>query len=260
LSKGLKVVRSSNLLVDQEHGSVIKYIPPLKFENEVLANKSAYLLGEKSGLFYVPRILEENREQSWIKFEYIPGLTPLVDFLRSGDARLSELLKKNGEILSFVHDNLHLGKIDPIPDWFDCEGRHVFLHGDFNLINTQYDIQNRRIVILDWSLSPIMGTSGNWGVYYFDVAWMINTIFVFPPYMKFDYKYRKDLSDVFLKSYLLSSNNQFDPGKFKKLGKSLLVHLRKSVFKAYGVRLLRQVVNRCYFPHYLDHLEMDGEK
>jgi tRNA A-37 threonylcarbamoyl transferase component Bud32 len=260
LSKGLIVAKPTNIWIDREHGFITKYILPHKFEDEFLASKAGQTIGEASGLFYSPKIFEYNRDQSWIKFEFIPGLTALGNFLSSKDVQLFELLKKAGLILGFIHDNLYLEKINPIPKWFDCEGRHVFLHGDFNLSNIQYDHQNNRIVIIDWSLSPRIRETGNWGVCYFDVVWMINSIFTFPPYMKFDYEYRKDLADAFFESYLQSSGNKLDTHKFNRLGKKLYFYNLKSGINEYGLKFVKQILNRSYLPYYLDHLAGSKKK
>jgi len=259
LPKGLIVAGSTNVQIDREHGFIKKYILPQKFEDEFSASKSGQAIGEASGLFYSPKVLEYNRDQSWIKFEYIPGLAALRSFFPSQDPQLFELLKKVGVILDYIHNNLHLEKVHPIPDRFDCEGKHVVLHGDFNSLNILYDHQNNRIVIIDWSLSPLIRGTGNWGVCYFDVAWMINSIFASPPFMKFDYPYRKDLADVFIKSYLQSSDNKFDINKLNRIGKKLYFYLLKSAFNNYGLKSLAQVLNRSCSPYYLDHLEVDIE-
>jgi len=249
-----------NIQIDREHGFIKKYILPQTIEEEFLASKAGQAIGETSGFFYSPKVLEYNRDQSWIKFEYIPDLTPLRSFLPSQDPQLFELLKKVGVILDYIHDNLHLEKINPIPERFDCEGRHVFLHGDFNLTNILHDSQNNRIVIIDWSLTHYIRGTGNWGIDYFDIAWMINAIFASAPYMEFDYHYRKNLADVFLKSYFLSSDEKCDIHKLNRLGKKLYFYLLQSAFNTYGLKFVKQILNRSYFPYYLDHLKADIEK
>ncbi|KPL77317.1 hypothetical protein ADN00_09320 [Ornatilinea apprima] len=217
---------------------------------EIASSISAYSLAKRSGLFSVPEVLEFDLEANEIVFEYIQNISPVGSLLHHlGDEKLAEIFFRVGQILRYIHLSLEpdCGRY-LIPKSIDFEGWKTFLHGDFNLINVQYDLLRDHIVILDWSLTPLLKKSANWGTHFWDIAWMINSIFCSPPYLTNDYLYRKMLAESFLLGYQQNSSNVIDKKAFSLYCQNVFeLFLKKFQQRTDFLHQIVQLPNRFMF-------------
>src|SRR5690606_3447657 len=71
-----------------------------------------------------------------------------------------------------------------------------------NLENVQYDAIKDRLVVIDWSLSPlVISGRGTFGPIEWDVSWFIRSIFMTRPYHGLDLRLRRRAADLFLLTY-----------------------------------------------------------
>ena len=194
----------SQVLIDPVKSIVFKKIfDSDHFSLEVETTKAALTTAAKTGAFAVPQILAVDKRENVICFEYIPSLTPLSGLLeQAGSTESSTIMKRVGNALAAIHTGQMVNrKTIPIPIHFTNHSTQSYLHGDFNLANIQIDPATDRIVVLDWAFTPLGNQTGNWGPVYWDLAWMLNSIFTFPPFWGAGYRGRLSLADNFLKAY-----------------------------------------------------------
>jgi len=142
-------------------------------------------IGKESGLFYVPRVLDFDREKGVLELERLNGLVTLLQLARDKDTRLLELLGKAGRALAVVHEQLVLPenmKYGLPPEWMDSLDENVFIHGDFTIDNMCLHTPSDQLVILDWSTAPLLGRTPSFGSRYFDILWFASRIFDSAPY------------------------------------------------------------------------------
>jgi hypothetical protein len=243
-------------IVDKDRRILKKYISLESFEYELSASSAAYSVAKASGLFYVPKILEYNSEELWVDFEYLPALIPLGQYVYSRNPQLLVLMEQAGVILSIIHKTLHLNKKKTLPGILNCDGQQVFIHGDFNLTNVQYDLFSKKIVVIDWALTPRANMVCNWGSPYFDIAWMVNSLFYDLPWLRFDYQFRTHLAKIFLESYKKSSIYTFSNDHLRNLGKKIYWLMLKTDLKQDRlIDFLLQIYNRNSLLYFLISLK-----
>lgn len=182
------------------------------FELELKTTLAARKVATESGLFYVPKILDVDFKDNSIVFEYLPSLIPLSVFLYTpSKSTLLRYVEQAGTILSTIHSFLNVDDTKVfIPIKFSGGSPLSFLHGDYTLNNVQLDCSCGKIVILDWALTPLVRPPGNWGPVYWDISWMLNSIFISSPYLDANFNERKLLADCFIRSYQQRSSFNLD--------------------------------------------------
>ncbi len=190
-------------------------------------------IGRESGLFYVPRVLDFDRNKGVLELERLKGLVTLLRLAINKDARLLELANRAGWALAVIHEQLVLPdkiKYHLPPGWIapDSNGgplprlasgdagagpdRNVFIHGDFASVNVCLHEASGRLVILDWSAAPIVGRTPTFGSQYFDILWFVACMFRSATGMRFTRWNAEMVADVFLRSYARKSLQDISDG------------------------------------------------
>ncbi|MBN2592791.1 MAG: phosphotransferase [Sedimentisphaerales bacterium] len=157
---------------------------PDTLATEAAKTAKAYEIGRDCGLFYVPKIINFNAKAGVLEFERLDGIITLLDMAARQDQRLFELLKKTGQALAVIHENLILPaqmKHELPAEWVACSGDNVFIHGDFAGFNLCFDESTGRLVILDWSSAPLLRNVATYGSRFFDIIWFVIFIFYGAP-------------------------------------------------------------------------------
>jgi len=196
-----------NIIIDLKNNTFLKRVSTDNILLEIESSTFAYHVSQKTNLFKVPNILDYNKKEGWIKFEFINNIHPLKDVLHNHN-ELVELIPKIGKCLAFIHNNFQLNEKVELPleiNLPDQKNSFVFLHGDFNLNNVQYRVCDKEIFIIDWALTPLFPKSANWGTFYWDICWMINSIIAEYPLNFYRNKYREQLAILFIINYMKHS-------------------------------------------------------
>lgn len=221
----------------------IKHVSAGRINLEIEKTIKAYELSSTTNSFRVPKIVDYNLLEGWIGFEYFPQLSPLHTFFKN-ESQMADLIKRAGFCLGLIHNNLVLDEKDRVGLPGDAllgglNNESAFLHGDFNLINVQYDSSVDQLVILDWSLSPYLEKDANWGPIYWDVGCMVRAILTMPLYYSNQGKMRSRMADIFLDSYIMHSNYKIKPKDFSRYCDQL--------FKLFSSKIM---VNRNWYLYY----------
>jgi len=208
-----------SITIDRNKNQVLKKDESGKIELEVKMTKHACELSKTSGLFHVPHVLDYNCQEGWILFEYVPNIQPLYKFIVD-QPLMSELSARLGKSIAFIHNNLKLSENEArvLPDDLNKPDRSdgkAFIHGDFNLVNVQYNKEHDQLVILDWSFTTLIDQTCNWGGIFWDLGWMTQSIITVPPFYFFRNSFRMEITELFLEHYRKNSNFDFDPDEFK---------------------------------------------
>ncbi len=142
-----------------------------------------YEIGQRTGLFKSPRVIDFDKQKGVLVLEYIHGLSSIREVAR-GKYDPDSLGEKVGKCLAVIHNELklpiHMRK--ELPPEFALGGQNVFLHGDFNTTNVCVSENNDSTTILDWQMTDMHGGNATYGSNYFDITSFINTSFSKPFY------------------------------------------------------------------------------
>ncbi len=245
-----------DVMIDFKHRVVTKQGPSDIIALEERMTKEAYKLSCRCKEFIVPKVLSYDPSDCKIELEFIDNLVPVYKFL-SDNSRMKKIAAKLGKSLAIIHNELSLDSeyIVRLPsslDIVDSRESDAFLHGDFNPSNVQINMNDDSLVILDWSLTPLICTQSNYGPRYWDVTWMINGLFVFEPYKIIsNYNQRKQFADVFLENYLNLTNYKLDFNDLTKyISRVYKIFLQKAKNRYNWYQFLRQVGARRCFNNY----------
>ena len=89
-------------------GIARKQVPRELLKIELEKTKQSRLIGEKTGLFYVPEIIGFNEKQSTIDFEYLDELITVQEVAIYNNPKLLDIYTRIGAALVAIHDNLVL--------------------------------------------------------------------------------------------------------------------------------------------------------
>ena len=164
-----------------EDKTIVKSGNPGLIRVEVEKTRRASRIGEETGLFRVPKILDFDETRGVVVFERIFGIEPLVRAARWG-RQYEELGGRLGASLAAIHGGLSLPSdmIIRLPEDFAHEGHDVFLHGDFGVKNICLDRESSSLVILDWQFTDAHGGTATYGSRYFDIIWFVNNLLWVP--------------------------------------------------------------------------------
>ena len=192
---------------------VIKIADPKLMRIEVEKTVRAHQIGQTSGLFRVPKVLDYDDAAGRATFELILDTKKLRSAITSEAASLP-LMKMAAEALAIVHKDLTLPENMKVvlPDEYHLPGNEVFIHGDFGLGNVCVSADSRNLVIFDWQATQKLNVTATYGTRYFDVMWFIYNLFHRPVGSE---RYRiaapaAPLARVFLAHYLETSNYSGD--------------------------------------------------
>lgn len=194
-------------------GIARKLVPRDLLKIELEKTKRSRLIGETTGLFYVPEIIAFNEQQSTIDFEYLNELHTVQEVAISNDPQLLDIFTRIGAALFAIHDNLVLPeemKKNLPNEWMCSEQDNVFLHGDFTAHNICFHKASNRIVIVDWSTADFLGGQHTYGSRYFDITWFIYFMFHFLP-ARFIIRWNaKSMADAFIEGYTGDVQDRLD--------------------------------------------------
>lgn len=141
-------------------------------------------IGEASGLFTVPRLLDFDDVTGKLTMEWIPGLTGLRR-ARLNRPDLVNFTYMVGRSLAAVHAKLDLPfgpRTSLAPPWAS-NVRRCFIHGDVSTENVCYSSANPgKPVLIDWQTTARHGGEATYDTGYFDVAWFMSNLFHVPFY------------------------------------------------------------------------------
>ena len=161
-------------------------------------------IGENCGLFTVPRVARLDAEAEVLEFERLRELSTLLDLAVRKDDRLPQMLKKAGQALAVIHEELTLPeemKYAMPTEWMDPADENVFIHGDFACINVCFHEPSGELVVLDWSAAPMAGRTPTFGSRYFDILLFISSLFMGAPCVRVLGWNAAAMSQAFLKGY-----------------------------------------------------------
>ncbi|MCK4624721.1 MAG: hypothetical protein KAV00_05370 [Phycisphaerae bacterium] len=158
---------------------MIKTDHPERMRVEVEKSRRAYEIGQASGLFRVPRVLQFDETTGKATFERYHGIKPTSDIIAfSKDSK--DLLVTLGKALATIHKELVLPDDMRIPLPPECSlpgETDVFFHGDFTCTNVCLKDCEEKLIILDWQMAPRYGGLATYGTRYFDLVWFVIQIF-----------------------------------------------------------------------------------
>ncbi|MCA9061897.1 MAG: polysaccharide biosynthesis C-terminal domain-containing protein [Planctomycetaceae bacterium] len=167
----------SRILLFAPH-SVTKLSAADNLTAEIERTQAFCTIGEESGLFRVPRILEHDGARR-IRFERLKNTTTLWQHLQQ-HATDDHIIKLAGGALAAIHQRYHVppqrqqnlpSKWLPAPSVRDIP---VGIHGDYNLFNLLVDpARPASLIITDCATSDMCGGMASVGPWTFDVAWFI---------------------------------------------------------------------------------------
>jgi len=172
-----RIVRKTSISFSERY--VTKMDDPALMRIEVKKHRQGCNIGRRTGLFYVPRIIDYDVSSGVAKFERLHRLKSLkwmLAYRRSCDG----LIKKLAMSLAMIHKELLLPRdmaVRIAPEIRLSGKSEVFLHGDYSLWNVFIDQQNGNLVILDWQMTPLFHRVGSYGTRYFDLVWFVYGLF-----------------------------------------------------------------------------------
>jgi len=172
----VRLRKKANLTV--QAGTIEKTDAPERLRVEVEKTMRAFDIGQRTGLFRVPELVEYDELRGVAAFEKLAHLVSIRQELTFGSDHQS-VTERTARALAAVHDLLELPEemTLSLPDELREEGNAVFLHGDFSFNNVFLDARSGELVILDWQMTKIHGGAATYGTRYFDVVWFINNLF-----------------------------------------------------------------------------------
>lgn len=172
----VRIRKKANLAVQAE--TIEKTDAPERMRVEIEKTTRAFDIGQRTGLFRVPKVVEYDEHRGVAAFEILSHLVSIRQKLTFGSDQQS-VAERTARALAAVHDLLELPEEMTIslPDELREEGNAVFLHGDFSFNNVFLDTRSDELVILDWQMTKIHGGAATYGTRYFDVVWFINNLF-----------------------------------------------------------------------------------
>ena len=199
-------------------GVARKSVPRDLLKIELEKTKRSRLIGEKTGHFYVPEVIEFNEQDSTIDFEYLNELNTVQEMAISNSPQLLDIFIRIGAALFAIHDNLVLPddmKKNLPNEWMYSDEDNVFLHGDFTAHNICFHKASNRIIILDWSTADFLGGRHTYGSRYFDITWFIYFMYHFLPAKSIARWDAKGMADAFIDGYTTTGQARLELSAFR---------------------------------------------
>ncbi len=212
-----------NVIIDYKKKVVTKTGSPEVIGLEAKMTEKAYELSCISKTFRVPKVLCHDYSMGILKLELIENIRPISTLLQNRK-KFKKIISITGECLAYIHDELSLQEESVFRFTKEKnieidEESNAFIHGDFDVYNVQYDFIDESVVILDWSLSPLMDSLANYESRYWDISWMVGTIFQCRPY-NFNIFSRSNergyFANIFLDTYFKNSRYKINPEQLSK--------------------------------------------
>lgn len=190
---------------------------PDLLEIEHAKTKQAIEIGDQSGLFYVPRILNFDAEKGILDFEKLEGLKTIQQVASENSYQIKLIMDRLGRSMAIVHENMVLPEsmTNKLPTyWLGSSDDNVYIHGDLTGHNVCFQENNDRLVILDWSSAPILGCYHTFGSRYFDISWFISFMFYYLPAKRILTWHARMMANSFLTGYTDEAKHKLNSEKF----------------------------------------------
>jgi len=192
--------------------TVVKVQEPEASRRERLRTIAGGKVGERSGLFVVPRVLAFDDAAGNIVFERLQ-LTWLREAL-ADSSKSMELAGRAATALAAIH-----GQMQPPPGATVSSAREtaalrprdpVPLHGDFGMRNVFYLADSDRLAIIDWSNAEWTGFEADLGPAEVDIAVFLMSLFQRRLFGPWPIARRHDVAYHFLATYAAASPRGVD--------------------------------------------------
>jgi len=246
------------VIIDIRKNRVVKSGPSEVLELEFLMTNKAYAVSRNHEKFRVPKVLSFDVSLGILEMEFIPNISPLKPLLYE-KGHLISLLEKTAEAIFIIHEKLVLEEKETfyLPNMFlDDACLNTAIHGDFTLRNVQYEVNKNIPVFIDWSFCPKYHVLANFGCKFFDIAFMVNSIFTSPPYSYFfQNKERYRIAIYFIESYFRLNKSIDEYNKFKKYLQNIsrVLYLQSKVESTLSKKF-KERKNRIAFIEFADSL------
>ncbi|MCP3662152.1 MAG: hypothetical protein GY696_06590 [Gammaproteobacteria bacterium] len=200
---------------------VIKQVSEGNCAAEVWRSQYAAELGEQTGAFFCPTIIDFTSES--ITFQRVRGLVPLRSKLNGSTG--VNTARAVGRALGMIHSCRMSSVLEPgvkeVPtDYFAVEG--CFYHGDYNTYNISYDECGDRLCILDWA-PPAWAAGFEFSRRkHFDLCVFILSIYSRRPLEAGVVKAPNLIVDEFLAEYQAVVGSDFGVGDFGRVFSEIL--------------------------------------
>lgn len=204
-------------------------------EMEHVKSSIARAIGEDTGMFYVPEVVNRDSQCGVIDFERIVHLRTIQDLAIRHDDRLLKIIERAGRSLALVHQRMTLRDDMQVmlpKQWSDRPDDNVFIHGDYTCANVCFDEESERLVIVDWSTASYLNSTGTFGSKYFDIMWFAASVYHSMPLKCVAWWNSQAIVEVFLAGYSSVSH----PG----LSFRDLQHYHRLMCRLYGSTLLQR--------------------
>ncbi|UCD49588.1 MAG: phosphotransferase [Phycisphaerales bacterium] len=218
----VRIRKKANLAVLEE--TIEKSGDPERMRVEVEKTTRAYDIGQRTGLFRVPEVLDYDEHRGVAVFEKLSHLVSIRQGLMFG-SRCPSVAKRTARALAAVHDLLELPEemSVPLPKELADGGNAVFLHGDFSFNNVFMDTRSDELVILDWQMTKLHGGAATYGTRCFDVAWFLNNLFNRYLHHCLFGNSAVEIAQLFLRAYAEVARAEFDMAQYQDYVAQFLV-------------------------------------
>lgn len=134
---------------------------------ERLRTQAGHLVGQETGLFVVPRIIDFDDARGQLIFERLPVIG-LQEALSERDRGLA-MLERVARALAAIHRVMARSN--------EASETGVPLHGDYALTNVLYLPASDRLVVIDWANAEWSGHQADCGPAELDVAMFLISLF-----------------------------------------------------------------------------------
>jgi hypothetical protein len=190
---------------------IVKVQPPEISRRERARTLAGQTVGESTGLFVVPRILEFDDAGGRLVFERLP-LTGLLDVLENPE-RGAATLARVAQCLAAIH---RLMQVDGSPG--PAYGRPlVAVHGDFGLTNVLGLAGSDGLAVIDWANASWLSFSGELGPPELDVATFLVSLFHRRLFYPKQVASRHEVARHFLATYSSASPHGLDLGVLRAI-------------------------------------------
>ncbi|MEA2725011.1 MAG: hypothetical protein QOH59_2782 [Gemmatimonadales bacterium] len=195
---------------------IVKTQQPGASRRERLRTLAGRMVGEQTGLFVVPEIVDFDDSRGEIAFGRLP-LTGLHQALSDTD-RSVEMAGRAAEVLAAIHGLMHHPEdAKTYPGGMGISpGRDLVpLHGDFGLTNVLYLPAPDRIAVIDWSNAEWTGIDADLGAPEIDVGVFLISLFHRPLFDPWPVSRRHAVARHFLATYASVAPHGLDIGTLR---------------------------------------------
>lgn len=220
-----------------------KQVGIVRAEEERARTLAAREVAQETDLFYVPALHQGSDDT--VVLEFLSGLVRLSELLEARDVRLPELVHRTGRAIAAVHRDARLPSdaFKPDTESIVSDDASTFIHGDLTMDNVCFQPETDRLVIVDWSLAPVLREGKTVDSAYLDIVWFLSHVCRTPSAKRLNIP-KKDLLDSFLQGYGDDRPGFLNADEFRRMQRGLDDQYRSQITQA---ALLRKGIRRIGF-------------